>query len=89
MAYTIGTVVPALADGKPAWVINATDAEGLVIDAASDGVAEIHDTVGRSRGKVTFAKGLVRLAVPPSGFAVLRANAGAADAKIYGVHPDP
>ena len=73
-AYTVGTVVSALAGGKPAWAINATDAEGLVVDAAADGTAEIFDTFGRSRGKVAFARGLVRLAVPPSGYAALCVN---------------
>jgi len=72
VAYTVGTVVPALVGGKPTWAINATDAEGLVVEAARSGTAEIFDTFGRSRGKVPFEKGLVRLAVPPSGYAVVK-----------------
>ena len=70
-AYTSGTVVPALAGGKTTWAINATDAAGLVVDAAEAGSAEIFDTFGKPCGKATFGRGLVRLAVPPSGYAVL------------------
>jgi len=71
VAYTAGTVVPAPADGKAAWAVNATDEDGLVVDAAAPGTAEIFDTFGASRGTAPFAAGLVRLAVPPSGYAVL------------------
>ena len=71
VVYTAGTVVPVSADGKAAWAVNATDSEGLVVDAAAPGTAEMFDTFGAPRGKVRFQKGLVRLAVPPSGYAVL------------------
>ena len=62
------------------WASTTTDAgkwhtvaswTNSVGEAAETGTAEIFDTFGKPCGKATFGKGLVRLAVPPSGYAVL------------------
>ncbi len=64
-------VVPA--DGRETWLVNATDAPALPLDlAAAPVAAEAFDTFGDPAPAPTFAAGLRRVAVPPSGLLRLR-----------------
>ena len=71
--YAGNQVLPIAADGKTVYAVNATPDASLVLDlAAAPQTAEAFDTFGRSAGRRTLAKGLNRVAVPPSGY--LRLN---------------
>ena len=61
-----------LAAGKPTYAMNGTDVEGLVVEAPADGVAEIFDTYGVSRGTRKIAADVVRLDVPRAGYVHFR-----------------
>ena len=71
--YAGNQVLPVPADGKTVYAVNATLEDSLVLDLAeAPATAEAFDTFGRSVGSRSLAKGLNRVAVPPSGY--LRLN---------------
>ena len=72
-----GLCVPAAAD-KPVWVVNGTDAAGLVVDCAVPCTAALYDTFGTEIGKMRVPQGLSRVAVPRAGY-VLLSNAERVD----------
>ena len=69
--YNAATVAATGALTKPVYVINATGADSLAVDAGDAATAELFDTVGRKTGSAAVAAGLQRLAVPKSGYAKL------------------
>lgn len=69
--YTAGSVVPVAA-GRSVFVVNATGAEGLVLDAAADGSCRIFDVFGKPCGNVKLKAGLNRVPVPVSGYVHIR-----------------
>ena len=66
--YTAGTVVP-LRPGRRTYVVNATGAGEVVVDAAAACACETFDTFGLPCGTVTLASGLSRVTIPVSGYA--------------------
>ena len=61
-----------VAADKPAWVVNGTDAQGLLVDCAAPCSARLYDTFGREVDAIRVEKGLSRLAVPRAGYVALR-----------------
>ena len=57
--------------GKPTWVVNGTDAQGVVVDCAEPCMARLYDAFGRETDSVGVGKGLSRLAVPCAGYALM------------------
>ena len=53
---------------KPVTAINATGAEGLVLDVAGSATAAYFDTFGKMTGEGSVHAGVQRLPVPPSGY---------------------
>ena len=71
--YAGNQVLSVPADGKTVYAVNATQEASLVLDLAGSPMrVEAFDTFGKSAGSRSLAKGLNRVAVPPSGY--LRLN---------------
>jgi len=75
-AYSDATVVSLGRPDKTILVVNATGTDRVAVEAEADGEAELFDTFGKSRGRVSIRKGLFRLGVPPSGYACIRGTQG-------------
>ena len=58
----------SVAADKPVWVVNGTDAAGLVVDCAAPCTARLYDTFGLEIENVSLPRGLSRLAVPRAGY---------------------
>ena len=54
---------------KPLILVNATGTGAVLVELAADARVEFFDVLGRPSGKTSAEKGLVRLAVPASGYA--------------------
>lgn len=61
----------SIAGKNPTWVVNGTDAQGLLVDCAEPCMARLYDTFGKETGSTFIDKGLSRLAVPRAGYALL------------------
>ena len=70
------TTVAKTAANKPTILLNATTASALVVDFAADASVETFDCRGRRVGMQKVPRGLVRLAIPPSGYAAFLYNCG-------------
>lgn len=74
-----GLCVPVAAD-RSVYVINGTDAEGLLVELSEGAEARVYDTFGESVATVRLAPGVSRLAIPRAGYAqICRAGAEAGD----------
>ena len=71
VAVYVGGVVAKVGGGKGTVVVNATGADGLVLELDQPRRAVVRDTFGKSVGEVGLAAGLSRLPVPKSGYAEL------------------
>lgn len=71
--YCDGIVVPVLDDGKKTIVLNASSARGVAVEMKGEGArrVEFRDVFGRKSGETTLSKGIVRLDVPESGYAII------------------
>jgi len=70
--YAAETVVSSGALDKPVYVLNATDADSLVVEIPVCAKVESYDTYGHIKGKRSFAAGCHRMSVPPSGYLLIR-----------------
>ena len=70
--YASGTVADGGDGVKDVILVNATPVAGLVVEARRDLVAEVFDTFGEKVATASLRAGFSSLAVPPSGYAVLR-----------------
>lgn len=72
--YCDGLVVPVRDDGKTTFVLNASSAQGVVVDMKGEGTyrVELRDLFGRTSGEATISKGIARLDIPVSGYAVIK-----------------
>jgi len=68
------SVVAKTAAGKPTILLNATTAGSLAVDFAADAAVETYDCLGRRIGTQKAVRGLGRLAIPPSGYVVIRSR---------------
>ena len=67
--YAGDTLVRVKAD-KPVWLVNGSREDGVLVDfGAASAKVKVFDTVGRPVGAPETKTGLVRLAVPKSGYA--------------------
>lgn len=57
---------------KPVYVLNATDADSLVVEIPSCAVVDAYDTYGAKASSRRYEAGCRRMAVPPSGYLVIR-----------------
>lgn len=74
-----GLCVPVAAD-RSVYVINGTDAEGLLVELSEGAEARVYDTFGEPVATVRLAPGVSRLAIPRAGYAqICRAGAEAGD----------
>jgi alpha-galactosidase len=71
--YCDGIIVPVLDDGKKTIVLNASSARGVAVEMKGEGArrVELRDVFGRKSGETTLSKGIVRLDVPESGYAII------------------
>lgn len=71
--YCDGIIVPVLDDGKKTIVLNASSACGVAVEMKGEGArrVEFRDVFGRKSGETTLSKGIVRLDVPESGYAII------------------
>lgn len=71
--YCDGIIVPVLDDGKKTIVLNASSARGVAVEMKGEGArrVEFRDVFGRKSGETTLSKGIVRLDVPESGYAII------------------
>ena len=53
-------------------VLNATDAASLVVEIPAAARVAAYDTFGAKAGERAYAAGCFRMAVPPSGYLVIR-----------------
>lgn len=65
--YTAGTVVP-VGMGRVTYVVNATGADGVVVDSATCGTCRVFDVFGAECGTAALQTGLNKVAVPASGY---------------------
>ena len=54
---------------RPVFIVNATGGRGTLVEFAADARIELFDVFGKPTGTASVAKGLLRIDVPPSGFA--------------------
>ena len=71
VAVYVGGVVAKVGGGKRTVVVNATGADGLVVELDLPRRAVVRDTFGGSVGEVGLAAGITRLPVPKSGYVEL------------------
>jgi alpha-galactosidase len=69
--YAAETAVTTGTLDKPVYVLNATDADSLVIETSSRATVKAYDTYGNLKSTRTFEAGCSRMAVPPSGYILL------------------
>ena len=71
--YCDGIIVPVLDDGKKTIVLNASSTRGVAVELKGEGPrrVEFRDVFGRKSGETTLSKGIVRLDVPESGYAII------------------
>lgn len=71
--YCDGIIVPVLDDGKKTIVLNASSTRGVAVELKGEGArrVEFRDVFGRKSGETTLSKGIVRLDVPESGYAII------------------
>ena len=71
--YCDGIIVPVLDDGKKTIVLNASSARGVAVELKGEGTrrVEFRDVFGRKSGETTLSKGIVRLDIPESGYAII------------------
>ena len=73
MAVYQDNTVASLGDiNKPTYLINASGTQGIVADSGKAGSAEIFNVFGEKVATKKLTKGLQRLPIPSSGYAVLR-----------------
>lgn len=70
--YEDGRVAEITTKDSPVYLINATGREGLYVDSREAGVAEIYDTYGEKIKSVSVEKGVTRIDVPVSGYAIVK-----------------
>ena len=72
--YCDGIVVPVYDDAKTTFVLNASSAQGVVVDIKGEGTrrVELRDPFGRTSGAATISKGITRLDIPESGYAIIK-----------------
>jgi inosine-uridine nucleoside N-ribohydrolase len=80
--YAAGLSARVPDDAKTVYVVNATAEPSLVLDLSAARKAEVYDTFGRKTGSRTLAEGLVRLAVPASGYVRLSPFGGTSPVKV-------
>ena len=68
-AYSKDVCVRSGAADRPVYLVNATGGNGMLVDFAASGRVEFFDVFGKPSGKSKVDSGIVRLAVPPSGYA--------------------
>ena len=56
---------------RPVYVLNATDADSLVVEIQSRAAVEAYDTYGVKVSARIYEAGCVRMAAPPSGYVVI------------------
>ena len=59
---------------KPVYVLNATDADSLVVEIPSKARVFAYDTYGGEKGTREFGAGCHRMSVPPSGYLLISGN---------------
>lgn len=69
VAYSDDVCVRTGAADRPVWIVNATGGAGALVDFAATAKVEFFDVFGRRSGDATVGAGIVRLAVPASGYA--------------------
>lgn len=57
---------------KPVYILNATDADSLVVEIPSKARVTSFDTCGAKTGETAFDAGCRRMPVPPSGYLMIR-----------------
>lgn len=72
--YCDGIVVSVHDDAKTTFVLNASSAQGVVVDIKGEGTwrVELRDPFGRTSGAATISKGITRLDIPESGYAIIK-----------------
>ena len=60
---------------KPIYVLNATDADSLVVETPARATVKAYDTYGNLMRPRTFEAGCNRMAVPPSGYLLITREA--------------
>lgn len=70
--YQDNTVANLGKISKPTYLINASGAKGLVADLDGAKSAEIYNVYGEKVGSEKLTKGLQRLAIPSSGYALIK-----------------
>ena len=68
-AYSKDVCVRSGAADRPVYLVNATGGNGMLVDFAASGRVEFFDVFGKTSGESKVDSGIVRLAVPPSGYA--------------------
>lgn len=71
--YAAETAVTSGALDRSVYVLNATDANSLVVEIPSKATVEAYDTFGAKASTRVFAPGCHRMTVPPSGYLLVRA----------------
>lgn len=72
VVYLPGFSVKAVSGCARQYLINASEESYMVVEAEKAMTAELYDTCGRRQGTVRLDPGLVRLAVPPAGYAEVK-----------------
>lgn len=70
--YQDNTVADLGKISKPTYLINASGKEGVAADLSNAGSADIYNVYGEKTGRVKLTKGLQRIAIPSSGYAVIK-----------------
>lgn len=70
--YAESTAVATGALDRPVYVLNATDADTLVVEVSARAAVESYDTYGKLKCTRAFEAGCHRMAVPPSGYLLMR-----------------
>ena len=68
-AYADDVCVRAGAADRPVFLVNATGGPGMLVELAAPCRVEFFDVFGKPAGKTSSGAGIVRLAVPASGYA--------------------
>lgn len=73
--YAAETAVSTGTLDKPIYVLNATDADSLVVETPARATVKAYDTYGKLKNSRTFEAGCNRMAVPPSGYLLITREA--------------
>ena len=57
---------------KPVYILNATDSDSLVVEIPAKAEVAAFDTYGAEKGTRTYEAGCHRMAVPPSGYLLVK-----------------